>query len=156
MKRISILAIKLTYTLSGCNGQKGKKEIADTVKMNAPKTDIRVNKEYDKNGNLIKYDSTYSYFYSNTNNNDGKRDSILENFKNHFNQNYFFSNEPYFHDLFFQDSLLKYDFYKKDFFYDRFRQNMKSMDRLFREMDSLKNGFYKEQLKPVPKKSGKL
>ena len=151
-----IMSIILTVTLSSCNGQKVKKEIADTANVNAPKTDIRVNKEYDKNGNLIKYDSTYSYFYSNSKNNDGKRDSIFESFKNHFNQDYFFSNEPYFHDLFFQDSLLKYDFYKKDFFYDRFRQNMNRMDRLFREMDSLKNGFYKEQIKPVPKKSGKL
>ena len=150
------MAIMLTVTLSGCNGQKGTKEIADSAKVNAPKTDIRVNKEYDKNGNLIKYDSTYSYFYSNSKNNDVKRDSIFESFKNHFNQSYSFSNEPFFHDLFFQDSLLKYDFYKKDFFYDRFRQNMNRMDRLFREMDSLKNGFYKEQLKPAPKKSGKL
>jgi len=30
-----------------------------------PKVDIKVNKEYDKNGNLIKYDSTYSIFWSN-------------------------------------------------------------------------------------------
>jgi hypothetical protein len=110
------MTILLTVTLIGCNGQKGKKEIADTTKVNVPKTDIRVNKEYDKNGNLIKYDSTYSYFYSNTKTNVGKRDSIFENFKNHFNQNNFFSNEPYFNDQFFQDSLLKYDFYKKDFF----------------------------------------
>jgi hypothetical protein len=146
----------LTVTLSGCNGQKGKKDMADTVQVNAPKTDIRVNKEYDKNGNLIKYDSTYSYFYSSIKNNEWKRDSIFENFKNHFNQNYFFSNEPYFHNMFFQDSLLKYDFYKKDFFYDRFIQNMNRMDRLFREMDSVKNGFYKEQLQPVPKKKSKF
>ena len=156
MKRVIIMAIMLSVTLSGCNGQKGKKEASDTAKVNAPQTDIRVNKEYDKNGNLIKYDSTYSYFYSNIKTNHGKSDSIFDDFKKHFNQSYFFSNEPYFHDLFFQDSLLKYDFYKKDFFYDRFRKNMNRMDRLFREMDSLKNGFYKEQLMPFPKKSSKL
>ena len=71
------MAIMLTVTLSGCNGQKWKKEIADTAKVNTPKTDIRVNKEYDENGNLIKYDSSYSYFYSNSKNNDGIRDSSL-------------------------------------------------------------------------------
>ena len=131
-------------------------ENADKTMSNAPKTNIRVNKEYDKNGNLIRYDSTYSYFYSNTINNDSIRDSIYENFKNHFNRNYFFSNEPFFDNLFFQDSLLKYDFYKKDFFYDRFRQNMGRMDRLFREMDSLKNNYYHNQFSPGTKRSGKL
>jgi hypothetical protein len=144
MKRIIIMAITLTVTLSGCQGQKMKKEGADTSKINAPKTEIKVKREYDKNGNLIRFDSTYSSFYTNTKNNDRKRDSIFETFKNHFNLNYFFSNEPYFHDLFFQDSLLKYDFYKKDFFYDRFRQNTGRIDKLFKEMDSLKNNFYQQ------------
>jgi len=149
------MAITLTVTLSGCQGQKMKKEGADISKINAPKTEIKVNREYDKNGNLIRFDSTYSSFYTNTKNNDRKRDSIFETFKNHFNLNYCFSNEPYFHDLFFQDSLLKYDFYKKDFFYDRFKQNTGWMDKLFKEMDSLKNNFYQQQFKPSKQDVGK-
>lgn len=42
----------------------------DTIQ---PKTTIQVHKEYDENGNLIRLDSTYTYFYSNI-----KNDSILE------------------------------------------------------------------------------
>ena len=66
-----------------------------------------------------------------------------------FEDRYPFSTKPYFDNLFFQDSLLHYDFYKKDFFYNRFRQNMQQMDRMFWEMDSIKNKFFMEQF---PKK----
>jgi hypothetical protein len=44
-----------------------------------------------------------------------------------------------------------YDFYKKDFFYDRFRNNMARMDSLFREMDIMKNDFFREQTIPIIK-----
>jgi hypothetical protein len=80
-----------------------------------PQTNIKVNKEYDKNGNIVRYDSTYSYYYSNIKNDTVKQDSIFNLFRNQFNQKYLFSNEPYFNNLFFEDSLLKYDFYKRVF-----------------------------------------
>ncbi|GET28955.1 hypothetical protein [Prolixibacter sp. SD074] len=47
----------------------------------------------------------------------------------------------------------KYDFYRKNFFSKRFRNNMEKMDKLFEQMDSLKNNYFLEQVKPqVPKK----
>jgi hypothetical protein len=159
MKRIGYLTIAFLLCLGSCNGQsvKEKKETAD---KNLPKTDIKVNKEYDKDGNLIRYDSTYSYFYSNILNDTILGDSIFSNFKNQFNQQYFFSQKPYFNDFFFQDSLLKYDFYKNDFFSNRFKNNMQQMDKLFMEMDSIKNYYFQQQQFPelknkkqVPKKS---
>ena len=159
MKRISLIVLAFILILSSCNGQsvKEKKETAD---KNLPKTDIKVNKEYDKDGNLISYDSTYSYFYSNILNDTILGDSIFSNFKNQFNQQYFFSQKPYFNDFFFQDSLLKYDFYKNDFFSNRFKNNMQQMDKLFMEMDSIKNYYFQQQQFPelknkklVPKKS---
>jgi hypothetical protein len=118
-----------------------------------------VNKEYDKNGNLIRYDSTYSAYYSNILNDSVRGDSIFKNFKSQFNQKYLFSQKPYFNDFFFQDSLLKYDFYKNAFFSNRFKNNMQQMDKLFLEMDSMKNYFFENQLQnpsaktTVPKKS---
>lgn len=157
MKRISLIVLAFILILSSCNGQtvKEKKEAID---KNMPKTDIKVNKEYDKDGNLIRYDSTYSSFYSNILNDTILGDSIFDNFKSQFNQSYFFSKKPYFNDFFFQDSLLKYDFYKNDFFSNRFRNNMQQMDKLFKEMDSIKNYYYQQQFpdqkskKQVPKK----
>lgn len=145
MIRVILIAIAVSMTIQGCNGP--KKEVTKKTTENTPLTNIKVNKEYDKNGNLVKYDSSYSYYYSNIQGNNNLRDSILNNFKNHFNEKYFFSNQPYFNNFFFQDSLLGYDFYKKDFFFDRFKNNMSQMNTLFREMDSVKNEFFKDQFK---------
>lgn len=144
MKRIALFAIALSATLYSCNGQKGKTEESNSG-SNIPQTNIKVDKQYDKDGNIIKYDSTYSYYYSNVKSDTNLRDSILNNFKNKFNQRYFFSDDPFFNDLFFVDSLLMYDFYKKDFFLNRFRNNTRWMDSLFRNMDSLKNSFFNKQ-----------
>jgi len=120
----------------------------ETVK---PNQNIVVNKEYDDNGNLIKYDSTYSYFYSSIKQDSILEDSIFNNFMNHFNQSYTFSNQPFFKNFFFEDSLLMFDFYKKDFFYERFRNNMERLDSLFRDMDIMKNDFFRKQTIPIIK-----
>jgi hypothetical protein len=158
MKRIGLIVLAFILILSSCNGQ-SQKEKKVTADKNVPKTDIKVNKEYDKDGNLIRYDSTYSSFYSNIINDTILGDSIFNNFKSQFNQSYFFSQKPYFNDFFFQDSLLKYDFYRNDFFSNRFKNNMQRMDKLFMEMDSIKNYYYQHQFsdpkskKQVPKKS---
>jgi hypothetical protein len=144
MIRMGLIAIALSVTLISCNGQTNKKSENDKSTAK-PQTNIKVDKQYDSNGNLIKFDSSYSYYYSNIKDDKNVGDSIFSNFKNQFNQKYSFSANPYFNDFFFQDSLLKYDFYKKDFFLNRFRNNMKMMDSLFWGMDSLKNNFFGRQ-----------
>ncbi|MDD4727773.1 MAG: hypothetical protein PHN55_03350 [Dysgonamonadaceae bacterium] len=147
-KLLSILAVLLVF----CSCNKQEKQTEDnqlTNAKNAPIEDIIVNKEYDEQGNIIKYDSTYSSFYSNIENDSLAEDSILIKFKNMFEQEYPFSYKPSFNDFFFRDSLMKYDFYKKDFFMERFKQNMLHTEKIFREMDSVKNKFFNEQ---YPKK----
>ena len=119
MKRLGILAFAISIILNSCNGQKKTDEtemINDTIN---PKTNIIVNKEYDDDGNLIRYDSTYSSYYSNIEADTILGDSLFNNFKDFFNQNYGFSNQPYFNNFFFEDSLLQYDFYKRDLFYSQ-------------------------------------
>ncbi len=128
----------------GCDAQTQKSE-TDKTQRHQPHSDIRVNKEYDEQGNLIRYDSSYTSYYSNIEGDTIMADSILNVFKNQFNTFYPFSHRPFFHDFFFEDSLLQYDFYKEDFFMQRFRKNMEQMDRMFWEMDSMKNHFFKGQ-----------
>ena len=149
MKKWMIFALLLTLSFSSCNGQKDKKGTKPDLK---PNENVIVNKEYDENGNLIRYDSTYTYFYSNIDS-DKVRDSILKNFKEQFNQQFWFSDEPFFDDFFFNDSLMQRDFYTNDFFTKRFQKDMQKMEQLFREMDSIKNQFYQGQF---PVKKGKL
>lgn len=144
MKRICLSTILSVILLSSCAGHGEKKEDLSTDSI-SPKTDILVNKEFDEDGNLIRYDSTYTQFYSNIEGDTLLADSIFSEFKNRFNQRYPFSGESYFDNFFFQDSLLKYDFYTKDFFSERFRSNMKRMDSLFWQMDSVKNRFFMDQ-----------
>jgi hypothetical protein len=142
MKRLIIFAMMLSLSLSSCNGQ--KKDLQKDTGGIEPKTNVKVNKEYDENGNLIRYDSTYTYVYSNIDDT-AVRDSILSDFRQHFSQVYRFSDKDFFDDLFFEDSLMQYDFYKKDFFMNRFKNNMPMMEDLFNEMDSIKNSFYQQQ-----------
>lgn len=146
--RLFILSIILMFC--GCskpNKQLNNEEITD--KKSAPIEDIVVNKEYDEDGNIIRYDSTYSSFYSNIKGDKNAEDSILKNFKSLFEKKYPFSFNPSFNDFFYRDSLMKFDFYKKDFFINRFKQNEKWSEKLFQEMDSIKDKFFDEQF-PEP------
>jgi len=153
MIRIGIITIAISVISISCNVQAKKQVIESKSDRNMPETNIKVDKKYDKNGNVIQYDSTYSYFYSNAGKYPEMRDSIFNNFRKSFYQKFSFSRDPFFNDLFFEDSLLKYDFYKNDFFINRFRNNMIKMDSLFWKMDSLKNNFYSKQFRaPGPLK----
>ncbi|MFO7869741.1 MAG: hypothetical protein R6U95_10635 [Bacteroidales bacterium] len=144
---IGILLIGLCC--ASCNAQDenstSPKEPKQTNTQSKPEEKVIVNKEYDDDGNIIKYDSTYSYYYSNIEGDKKVADSIFNQFKKSFNQQYTFSEQPFFYDFFFEDSLLHYDFYKKDFFIERYKQNMKQMNQLFMEMDSVKNEFFEKQ-----------
>jgi hypothetical protein len=145
MKYRHIIAILLVLT-AGCSrlkkeNDKRTEQLALSDTSNQPKTDIQVHKNYDDQGNLIQYDSTYSYFYSSPGLNKISSDSVFKNFqmplhpeyKNLFNDNM--------QDIFFNDSLFKYDFYNGDYFSQRYQLNMKKFENMFRQMDSLKSDW---------------
>ena len=150
MKKWLIFSFVTFLGLTGCNAQNAPKDSetagSDTVKVQ-PDINIKVNKEYDENGNLIRYDSTYTYVYSNIDGNVQLQDSIFNEFMKHFNDHFGITDDPFFNNFFFTDSLLQYDFYKKDFFHNRFNDNLDLIDKMLREMDSLKNEFYKNRFK---------
>lgn len=146
MKQLLIFVIALSILLTGCN----KNRNTATPEDNVPDTSsiVKVDKEYDKDGNIVSYDSAYSYYFSNIKGKTLIGDSIFNLFQNRLYQKYpFFRQQYFFNDLFFQDSLLKYDFYKKDFFSNRFKNNRRKMDSLFLQMDILKNNFFQHQFK---------
>ena len=145
MIRMDLIAIALSIALMSCNGQTARQKDESNKITAKPRTDVKVDRKYDEKGDLIGYDSSYSYYYSNVKDDKKLKDSIFNNFRNTLVKKYSFSRDPYFNDLFFADSLLKYDFYRKDFFLNRFRNNMGRMDSLFWGMDSLKNSFFSKQ-----------
>jgi hypothetical protein len=148
MKKL-VFAILYFTLLTSCSAQDNNQlsNAADSS-ANKPQTKIIVNKEYDEQGNLIKFDSTYSYFYSNIEQDSSFADSTYSIFQSDFFNRFPNVQKPFLNDLFFDDSLLTYDFYKDDFFSNRFKLNRKRFDKLFEGMDSLKNEFYKNYSKP--------
>ena len=64
-----LIVLPTFFLISSCTAQTKKDEDKNKIEISKekikPKISYKVNKEYDENGNLIKLDSTYSYYYSN-------------------------------------------------------------------------------------------
>jgi hypothetical protein len=152
MKRILFLLL-IPFLFSGCSdaqtaGNKKDKEKAPVVTENTPKpkVDIKVNKVFDENGNLVKYDSTYVWSYSNIKGDSVtvNADSVLSEFRPFINDRFPDFKTPDFNDFMFSDSSFYRNFFSPDYFYDRWQQSLKESERMFREMDSLKNLFFQQ------------
>lgn len=147
----------VTMCLAACTGRAqqhpGNTIDADTTRADTPRTEVRVNKEYDANGNLIAYDSTYSSYYNSRNADPAYMDSLFRDFRPGFREQFPFLKDPGFNDLFFRDSLLYPDFFHNDFFRKRMDMNTRWMEEIMARMDSLKNAHFRDPaLMPPPPK----
>lgn len=141
-----LLAFMITVA---CNSQtKQKDSKAKTVNVEKtegvnPKIKTRVNKQYDSKGNLVKFDSTYSYFYTSKGNDSAKvgLDTLVKEFKSYYSTHMTSGIYRHFDDIFLTDSLFKYDFLNDDYFRKRFELNMAKMNDMFQQMDSLKTQY---------------
>ncbi|WP_321318235.1 hypothetical protein [Labilibaculum sp.] len=131
----------LLFSLSGFSQNK--------INKTKPNEDIKVNKEFDKDGNLIRYDSTYVYTWSSDSCHHFTPDSAFLNFsdihemrKNMqeqleqlFNQDssghkqfqHPFFNEDFFNDDFFNPQFFHNDFFSQDSSYNDLLQKMEKM-----------------------------
>lgn len=125
-KPLVVISLALLHLLTtSCHGQQKTDN-----KLNASKPDIRykVDKKYDKKGNVIRYDSTYSYSY-----NGELNDSIVSGFHKNFKSFFDYgrltapgtpdtdSTFWYFNDRNFESM------FKNDPFFDEFDREMKQM-----------------------------
>ena len=151
MKKIVLVGLSGIFILISCTGQKKMdKDLAqlDTIK---PKTNYSVHKEYDENGNLISVDSTYSYFYSNIKGDSVRENEIFNQFKMDFGDNFRSMDSLFMNDFYSGMPLNLNDFYTDDFFQQHFEMNHGNIEKIFKQMDSLKNSFYIEQRKQLEK-----
>lgn len=117
----------------------------DTVKTN-PQIDIKVEKEYDDKGNVIRYDSSYTYIYTYPDGNTEKlnMDSIFQNFEPYlFNHGFDIMHDP-FRDFFQEDTLYQHHFFDDDFFIQQLENNRFRFEEMMHKMDSLRNQFLRD------------
>jgi hypothetical protein len=139
MKKQVLMALFL-FGLIGCQGQnKEDRTIVNEEKkkeVEQPKGNWEVDKEFDENGNLVRYDSIYSWSSMDPLNDltTQDKDSLLNNFESkfyrHFSQ---FSNQG-FGDIFEPDSLFSKRFFNDGFFESDFGKDFMELDRIRKRM----------------------
>lgn len=130
-----------------CNGQKNELEKTETNQAEKnlaehPNESWKVEKEFDDRGNLIRYDSIYSWSSTGGLTNFSKvgKDSLLQSFKSRFFTNFSDIENNGFDDVFTQDSLFSKFFYSDDFFGSNFM-----------EMDIIRQQMLERQKKIIEK-----
>lgn len=136
-KHIVLLMIGLlSISCSGQNNETGNTETNDEQVTEVPKGSWKVNKEFDENGNLIKYDSIYSW--SSTSKYDNlssiEKDSLIASFKSRFFNNFSMFKDEGFEDIFSQDSLFSKHFFNDNFFESPFGKDFMDIDRMRQQM----------------------
>lgn len=146
----NVIAILLILSITGCKGQeKEKEEVSKEEKQEMAQKPIEqwnVKKEYDEAGNLIKYDSIYSYSYStiigdsvNIN-----LDSIMDSFRGYFENRVPFDWKRDFSYFPKTDSLFMKDFFKEDYFLNNWQEHHSDIENMMKKMDSVRNAFLRK------------
>lgn len=140
MKKSALITI-IAMSFLACNAQEQKDKKQESI--NTPQESWSVNKETDENGNITRYDSTYTWSYSNLNgdSNTVKLDSVMQSFNDFFQSNSPFDWNDHFSFFPKNDSLLMNNFFKHDYFFDQWNQHQLNIEKMMKEMDSIRNEF---------------
>lgn len=149
MKTIA-LSMLVLLSMCGCNAQENKSEEKSNEKVivrNVPKESWTVNKEVDEYGNITRYDSTYTWSYSNIEGDSVSVnvDSVMHSFRRYINRSF-----PSLWDEGFlypegEDSLFHHDFFSDGYFHKRWKKgDFFDSEALLHKMDSLHRLFFRE------------
>jgi len=134
------LLMALLLSLTGCKGQEKKEgaiaEEGNKKEIEQPKGTWKVDKEFDENGNLIRYDSIYSWSSDNSwkDLTNLEKDSLLNNFESKFYRRFSQFQNQGFEDIFKPDSLFSKHFFNDDFFESDFGKDFMDIDRIRQQM----------------------
>lgn len=124
-----------------CSGQKNESENlepkeSDKKNTTEPKETWKVDKEFDENGNLIRYDSVYSWSSHSALNDLSSldRDSLMQTLKSSFFTNLSGFKEQGFEAVFSQDSLFSKHFFNDEFFDSDFGNDFMHIDKIRKQM----------------------
>ncbi len=147
MKKYILLLMVCLLSVS-CKGQeyetkKNEKEVNKPNIVEEPKGTWKVDKEFDENGNLIRYDSIYSWSSSDKFDNLSllDKDSLMQSFKSRFFSNYSGFQKEGFEDVFSKDSLFSEHFFNDNFFGSNFGNDFMDIDKLRQQMIARQKKF---------------
>jgi len=81
---VALIAVMGAGCRSENNNERNNISIHNLSKTSPPKESWKVTRQVDNKGNLIRYDSAYTWSYSNTN----EPDSLMKDFKKRFDAQY--------------------------------------------------------------------
>ncbi|CDF79529.1 conserved hypothetical protein [Formosa agariphila KMM 3901] len=142
MKTYVLLAMMSLLTVS-CNGQEPEIQKRDKNTVEQPKGSWNVNKEFDADGNLIRYDSIYSWSSYDTLDklSAADRDSLLQHMKSRFFTNFSgFENQGFEH-VFTNDSIFSKHYFNDDFFGSDFGHDFMDIDKIRQQMIARQKAF---------------
>ncbi|WP_142785306.1 hypothetical protein [Changchengzhania lutea] len=141
MKTHVLLFLMVALLGNSCNGQKNdykknENKKQQEVVVEVPKGTWRVDKEFDESGNLIRYDSIYSWSSDDKLQNFSSfdRDSLLQSFKSKFFSEFSDFESQGFEDVFAEDSLFSKQFFNDDFFGSDFGKEFMDLDKIRQQM----------------------
>ena len=158
MKALMSMCLSL-LVVTGCNAQTAKsKSQSFNDTSSRPRVEWKVNKQYDDKGNIIGYDSTYTWSYS-TKSGKGlpvSADSVMNSFRRQFNTDFpdLFNNS--FGGPVWNDSLFYNDFLKPDYFMRKYHDHYFDMEQMMRSLDSMRNGFLRQHYPGIKEKKNTL
>lgn len=140
MKKCMLVAMAALLSVS-CNSQtqdtkkSASNDSAEKI-VEPPMGSWKVDKEFDDEGNLIRYDSIYSW------SSNGKwdtlspveRDSLLQSFKSKFFTNFSGFEDNGFDGVFSKDSLFSNHYFNEDFFGSDFGKDFMDLDKVRQQM----------------------
>lgn len=146
MKRFALIPGFMLFFLLGHTQEKNVKKPDSVI----PKENIQVNKVYDENGNLTRYDSIYSYSYSSS----GKMNDSLKTVFERYFKNKQVMPDHFFDDFFKKDSVSgKYNM--EQLFLQGFGQQQGAVNNIMKQVDSLQHLFFEDQGKAMPSEAPK-
>ncbi len=147
MKKAILLLMVGLLSLS-CNGQKNETKKDDSKEKQEkiaeePKGTWKVDKEFDEQGNLIRYDSIYSWSSDEKMNDltSLNKDSLLNSFESKFYKHFSHFENDGFEDVFAQDSLFGKHFFNKGFFESDFGKDFMDIDKIRQQMVARQKKF---------------
>ena len=113
--------------------------------LQKPKGNWKVNKEVDENGNIIRYDSIYSWS-SSGNIKDIESDSIFNQMHSMMQKRFSMLQPPNLNGFSEHDSIMKQffsdDFFKDDFFSNRTPSGFQNMNEIMKQMEAIRQNFF--------------